>query len=180
MKRFGYPPSRSRPWAKQNLKEPDHLGEIIRTDPDTRMVCSALRAMNNFDYSRTKPIILAALRNKDISIARTALDYLANFGRVADAGEYRNIARENLPWQVKIPLLGIANENYSYAYAITKGNINAELKSILSRAAGIDEKMACLRALATDPKNYNFILETGRQSVFPPFIRRLWNRALTF
>ncbi len=143
------------------------LVEIIRTDPDTRMVCSALRAMNNFDYSRTKPIILAALRNKDISIARTALDYLANFGRVADAGEYRNIARENLPWQVKIPLLGIANENYSYAYAITKGNINAELKSILSRAAGIDEKMACLRALATDPKNYNFILETGRQSALP-------------
>lgn len=143
------------------------LVEIIRTDKDTRMVCNALRAMNHYDYAQTKSIMLSALRNKDISIARTALEYLDNFGRVADAGDYRNIARENLPWQVKIPLLGIANENYSYAYGITKGNINAELKSILSRAAGLDEKMACLRALATDPKNYPFILETGRQSALP-------------
>ncbi|HNR06304.1 MAG TPA: peptidylprolyl isomerase [Saprospiraceae bacterium] len=143
------------------------LVEIIRTDTDTRMVCNALRAMNLYDYSQTKNIMLAALRNKDISIARTALEYLDNFGRVADAGDYRNIARENLPWQVKVPLLGIANENYSYAYGITKGNINTELKSILSRAAGIDEKTACLRALATDPKNYSFILETGRQSALP-------------
>lgn len=143
------------------------LGEIIRTDQDARIVANALRAMSNFDYSRTKPIILQALRHPDLHVATTAINYLSDFGRVADAGEYRNIARENLPWQTKISLLGIANKNYSYAYGITKGNINAELKSIFGRTSNVSEKMACLKALATDPKNYSFILETGRQSSLP-------------
>lgn len=140
------------------------LGGVISADPDSRMVSNALRSMSNFDYSRTKNLILNALRSNDLHIGSTAIIYLNDFGRVADAGEYRNIARENLPWQIKIPLLAIANKNYSYAYGITKGNINAELKSIYARSNNLSEKMACLKALATDPKNYSFILETGRQS----------------
>lgn len=143
------------------------LGEIIRGDQDGRMVANALRSMSNFDYSRTKTIVLDALRNKDLHVASTAILYLNDFGRVADAGEYRNIARENLPWQIKVPLLAVSNKNYSYAYGITKGNINGELKSIFARTAVLSEKMACLKALATDPKNYSFILETGRQSALP-------------
>jgi len=140
------------------------MSGIISTDTDSRMVSNALRALSNFDYSRTKNLVLNALRSSDLHIGATAIIYLNDFGRVADAGEYRNIARENLPWQVKIPLLAIANKNYSYAYGITKGNINAELKSIYARSTDLSEKMACLKALATDPKNYSFILETGRQS----------------
>lgn len=143
------------------------LGEIIQSDPDARMKSNALRSMSNFDYSRTKNIVLNALRNPDLHVASTAILYLNDFGRVADAGEYRNIARENLAWQIKIPLLAIANKNYSYAYGITKGNINGELKAIFARTANLSEKIACLKALATDPKNYGFILETGRQSSLP-------------
>ncbi|MBK6391045.1 MAG: peptidylprolyl isomerase [Saprospiraceae bacterium] len=143
------------------------LTNVISQDQDTRMVSNALRSLSNFDYQQVKTIILTAIRHSSISVATAALNYLNDFGREADANEYRNIARENIPWQVKVPLLAIANKNYSYAYAITKGNINGELKSIFGRSDNIQEKIACLKALGSDPKNINYLLEVGRQSDIP-------------
>ncbi|MEO5581392.1 MAG: peptidylprolyl isomerase [Saprospiraceae bacterium] len=139
----------------------------IEKNEDERLSGNAIRALSNFDYSHAKPVILNALRNKSITLATAALAYLNDFGREVDANDYRNVARENLPWQIKVPLLGISNKNYSYAYAITKANINGELKSILSRSDNIQEKIACIKALGTDPKNISFLLETGQQSGIP-------------
>ncbi len=143
------------------------LNEIITKNEDEKMSSNALRSLSNFDYPRVKPIVMAAIKNTNISVATTALNYLNDFGREADANDYRNLARENLPWQIKVPLLGIANKNFSYAYGITKGNINGELKSILNRTDNLQEKTACIKALSTDPKNINFILDIGRQSGIP-------------
>jgi cyclophilin family peptidyl-prolyl cis-trans isomerase/HEAT repeat protein len=139
----------------------------IEKNQDERLSSNAIRALSNFDYVQVKPILINALRSNSIALATTALAYLNDFGREADANDYRNVARENLPWQIKVPLLAISNKNYSYAYAITKGNINGELKSILSRTENIQEKIACIKALGTDPKNINFLLEIGGQSGIP-------------
>ncbi|MFZ1715585.1 MAG: hypothetical protein WAT88_09830, partial [Saprospiraceae bacterium] len=64
---------------------------------DTRMVSNALRSLSNFDYQQVKTIILTAIRHSSISVATAALNYLNDFGREADANEYRNIARETYP-----------------------------------------------------------------------------------
>ena len=145
----------------------DAIKEAISINGDDRLSSNAIHALSNFDYSQAKPIVMNALRNKSISIATAALSYLNNFGRESDANDYRNAARENLPWQVKVPLLGIANKNFSYAYGITKGNVNGELKSILSRTDNIQEKIACIKGLGADPKNIKFLLEIGQQSELP-------------
>lgn len=140
---------------------------IIDKNEDGKLVSNALRALSNFEYSLTKPMVLKALHSNNLSIASAAVSYLNDFGREVDANDYRNIARENLPWQVKIPLLGVANKNYSYAYGITKGNVNGELKSIVNRTDNLAEKIACIRSLGTDPKNIKFLLEMGQESGIP-------------
>lgn len=146
------------------------LQDVINKNEDGRLTANAIRSLSNYDYNRVKPIVLGAIKHTDLSIATAALQYLSDFGREVDANDYRNIARENLSWHIKVPLLGIANKNYSYAYGITKGNINGELKSILSRTDNLQEKTSCIKALATDPKNINYILDIGRQSGIPAIL----------
>ena len=143
------------------------LLDAINNSSDDRLAASAMKVLNNFDYTSVRSTVLNAVKNKSITIASAALSYLEEYGRQSDAGEYKNIARENLPWQVKLPLMGIANKNHGYAYVIIKGNINSELKSIFNRTDNLSEKTAALKALASDPKNINFLLETGKNSQLP-------------
>lgn len=140
------------------------LLETINTSTDDRLAASAIKVLTNFEYAQVKSTVLNALKNKSITVARAALDYLSEYGRESDANEYKNMARENLPWQIKIPLLGIVNKNLSYAYVIIKGNINSELKQILNRTDNISEKMAAIKALANDPKNINYLLDLAKNS----------------
>ncbi|MEP7268034.1 MAG: peptidylprolyl isomerase, partial [Saprospiraceae bacterium] len=152
----------------KTVESKDLILETIKNATDDRMAASAIKVINNFEYSIAKPVILDALKSSSITTASAAINYLNDYSREADANDYRNIAREDLPWQVKVPLLGIANKNYSYAYAITKGNVNGELKSIFNRSLNLTEKAACIRALAEDPKNIIFLLETARNSQLAP------------
>lgn len=140
------------------------LIETIKTAQDDRLAASAIKVLNNFDYSSVRSIVLESIQSRSITIASAAISYLEEYGRESDAAEYKNIARDNLPWQVKLPLMGIANKNYGYAYVIIKGNINSELKAIFNRTENLNEKAAALKALAADPKNINFLLETGKNS----------------
>lgn len=143
------------------------LKEVINTDVDGRFGANALRSLSNYDYSQIKSTVIPALKNKNLSIASTAILYLQEHGKSSDGKEYRELARDNYPWQVKIPLLGLANKFLDPLYAIAKSSVAGELKSIYGNTENLSQKAACIKAIGTDSKNIGWLLETGKQSSLP-------------
>ncbi len=130
------------------------LRRVIARDQDYRVKCNALRALRYFPYAQVKEIAFLNVDQRNLHIARTAATYLLDYGEENDAARYRSLSKGQLPWEVKTLLYGATNRYMTSAYAITKANVNTELKDWYARAKNPYEKAAILDAIAKDASNY--------------------------
>lgn len=146
------------------------LKTLYNQTRDYRVKCNVIRALGNFEYAETGPIVMAALDDPNVHVAATAAQFLVDYGNPRDAVNYwRKVKKEiALPWQVSSRLFKAANRYIPSYFAVTKGNINQELKTrflaIKEEDGNLYEKAALLNAMSEFGWNYNFIREQGGAS----------------
>jgi len=123
--------------------------------------CNILRSLQYFQYDHISKLAFANIDNRNLHLARLAATYLVDYGTERDAADYRSLSKRQLPWEVKTLLYGASNRYLSSAYAITKGNINSELRDWFDRSKNPYEKAAILDAYAKDANNFSQIPVMG-------------------
>jgi cyclophilin family peptidyl-prolyl cis-trans isomerase len=144
------------------------LTRIIARDSDYRVRCNILRSLHYYPYDQVRELAFQNVYSRNLHVARNAATYLLEYGVEADAARYRSLSKGQLPWEVRSLLYGATNRFMSNAYAITKGNLNTELREWFRRAKNPYEKAAILDAFAKDASNYDEIVEMSFTSKDAP------------
>jgi len=134
------------------------LTRMISRDQDYRVKCNILRALQYFPYDQVRELAFQNIGSRNLHIARNAALYLLEHGAEKDAARYRSLSKGRLPWEVKSLLYAASNRYMTTAYAITKTNVNTELREWFKRAKNPYEKAAILDAFAKDAGNYDEIV----------------------
>jgi cyclophilin family peptidyl-prolyl cis-trans isomerase/HEAT repeat protein len=169
--------------ALGKTKDPDVLSFLstkFRENIDYRINCNIIKALGNFDYTATRPLLLEALNDDNIHIATSAAQFLLNHGFGGDAEQYWRIAKDTtLNWQVQMTLYRAANRHLPYYMEATKGRINQELRNRFQKVDNPYEKAAALMALSEFGWNYRFIKDQGFAST-NPIVRTAGAEAMAF
>lgn len=143
------------------------LSAAFGQEKDYRVQCNILRALGNFDYEKTKPTALKALRASNIHLASRAVQFFLENGDAKDATLYWQLAKDTLPWQVQLGMYQAANRYLPAYYVDYRDAINGELRQRLSSANSPYEKTAALKALSEFGWNYRYIYREGFRAETP-------------
>ena len=149
------------PSAYQSLKT------LFQRESDYRIKCNIIRALSNFNYALADSIVYPALDDPNIHVAITAAQFFVDYGNPQRAVDYWRKAKKDitLPWQVSILLFKAANRHLPTYFAVTKGNINQELKNrLIGEGNNPHEKSALLNALSEFGWNYKYIKDQSFNS----------------
>lgn len=133
------------------------LSKIMSKEQDYRVKCNILRSLHYFPYDQVDELAFQHVAHRNLHIARSAATYLFEYGIEKDAARYRSLSKGQMPWEVKSLLYGASNRYMTGAYAITKTNLNTELREWFERAKDPYEKAAVLMAYGRDASNYDRI-----------------------
>ncbi|MEL6944928.1 MAG: HEAT repeat domain-containing protein, partial [Bacteroidota bacterium] len=114
--------------TKTDLARETLLAQYDR-ESDYRVKCNIIRAFSNFNYLTVKVPALTALRDPNLHIANTTIQYLTAYGNSREANSYRRLARDTtLHPQVQIGLLAAANSKMPSYFTEYKSRINFDLR----------------------------------------------------
>ena len=137
------------------------LVDLMRSEPDYRVVCNAIRSMSNYPYKLSAPILYDWLKNKNLHIANTAAQYFVENGSSLDAGFYWRMAKDTIATSTQNKMYAAAHKYMGNSYGQYKDMINNELFSKFQRTQNPYEKAEILKALAAYPWNYKNIRNFG-------------------
>jgi len=149
------------PKALQSLKT------LYKQEKDYRVKCNIIRGLSNFNYAEADSIVFPALDDPNIHVASTAAQFFVDYGNPQKAVDYWRKAKKDitLPWQVSNLLFKAANRYLPTYFAVTKGNINQELKNrFIAEGGNPHEKSALLDALSEFGWNYKYIKDQAFNS----------------
>ncbi len=136
----------------KNKKSLNFLISILKSDYEYRIKINTIRALKNFNYESSSPVIYEQLKNKNINISYTASEYFYRYGKTNEANKYFGIARKLPNWRSRANMLAA-----SLKYAHNKDLISKSIKSGYEVTNNEYEKASLLKALAGDPMNYKFV-----------------------
>jgi cyclophilin family peptidyl-prolyl cis-trans isomerase/HEAT repeat protein len=151
-------------------RNPDALATLkgqLRRETDYRVKCNIIRAFSFFRYSRVSADVIASLDDNNLHVAVTAADHIVNRGTPGEGRRYRNLARQQRPWEVKARLFHATDKHLSRAYEITKGNMHGEMESLFRISKNPYEKAAYITAFSGDATNYQKIFQLGFRAEEP-------------
>ncbi|MEM9888480.1 MAG: peptidylprolyl isomerase, partial [Bacteroidota bacterium] len=142
----------------KSLLAQETLLNQYQIESNYRVKCNILRAFSNFDYKAVKPVVLAAVRDPNLHIASTAVNYLADYGSSREANNYRRLARDTtLHPQIQIGLLNACNARLPDYFVDYKNRVTTELRRRYENETDPYLKAQALRAMAHYPRMYNYI-----------------------
>jgi len=145
--------------TKTNLARETLLAQYDR-ESDYRVKCNILRAFSNFDYLTVKVPALTALRDPNLHIANTAVQYLTAYGNSREANSYRRLAKDTtLHPQIQIGLLAAANSKMPSYFTEYKGRISFDLRRTYESVEDPYLKAQALTAMGYYPRMYRYIGE---------------------
>lgn len=154
--------------GKSKLKSAaDYLINMLKSEEDYRVRNNIIRAFSNFDYKDVNAAVKDHLKDPQIQVANSAADYFVNKGNLNGALAYRSWSKESYPKSVKYKLYKAANKFLPDFYAITKNNINKELKTLFKTEPSKYIKKEILNAMTESPDNLNFIFNEAFKSKDP-------------
>lgn len=145
----------------------DYLINMLKSEEDYRVRNNIIRAFSNFNYKDVNTAVKEHLKDPNVQVANTAADYFINKGNLNGALAYRSWSKESYPKSVKYKLYKAANKFLPDFYAITKTNINKELKTLFKTEPSNYIKKEILNAMSESPDNLNFIFNEAFKSEHP-------------
>lgn len=157
--------------ALGKTKEEEALTTLIgqyEKEADYRVKCNILRALSNFPYENTKPLMMEAIRSNNAHIAQQAVSYLLEHSSSEDATLWWRFAKDGLPSDIEIELYQVANRHLP-AYRVELRNaMNAELRQKYKAAAQQPYRQAAIiRALGEFAWNFRNIYKESQDNPNP-------------
>ncbi len=152
--------------AMGKAKRPIVLDTLIvnfKRETDYRVKCNILVAFGAFDYKTVQPVVLEALNDENLHVAKRAASFFIQHGIPEDATFYRRTAKEIKRWPVEIGMYAAANRHLPSYLSDYRGLINYDLRRKFGQANFPYEKAAILDALAEYPWNYRTIYQFGKE-----------------
>jgi len=143
------------------------LLQLFQKTEDYRVKTNILVALNNFPYEQTKDLALAALKDDHWAVRERACDHLFARGTTADAGLYRQLARDSFPPMTKIALFKTALRHLPDTALTARNYLSYEMRLLYDNSSSPYEQAAILMAMAQHPWNYRNIATLGFAAAHP-------------
>lgn len=143
---------------------------VLRSHPDYRVKCNAIRSMANFSIDKVWDAVVAALQDPNIHVSTLAAQFIYDHGGVKGPEAIRALSRANYPLAVKSLLLSAANKYYGYNYKITRTNISGEIRNLISQESNPLLKGRLIKLLVNDVYQANFVINELNNASHPGVI----------
>jgi len=136
-------------------------------EQDYRVVCNTIKSLTNYPYLPSKEKIIGLLKSDNIHIARVAVEYIRNNGDPNDIYEYRQIAKDSIPWQVKADLFQAIATITPYYYSKTKNATRWQIQQAMAKDSTVYPTLHYIKALGQDPEGYAYLIKLANESSDP-------------
>lgn len=135
------------------------LLDQLELEQDYRIKCNIIRTLGNYDYILSAEKITKLIRDPNIHIARSAIEFIQNKGIKEDVLYYRQIAKDSLPWQVKADLYKTINNLLPYYYSKTINATRWHIQKLIESETDTLALSHYIRSLANDPGSYPYLIK---------------------
>ncbi len=157
--------------ALGKVKRPVALDTLVSWFPreaDYRVKVNLIRAFANFDYARSRDLVIAALKDPQVHVANRAAQFFLEYGQPNDAIAYWRLSRDTLlSAPIKAALLGAAQRHLPAFLQESRGAINQDSRVRFEMAQKPYNKAAYLRALGEYGWNYRYLFRAWTEAQHP-------------
>ena len=147
------------------------MESLYRQETDYRVKVNLINALSDFDYKRIQPLVLTALKERNVHVANTAAQFLNKYGSAADAPYYKVMTNSNdLAPATRRIMLGTALK-WLQLYPKTRDSMNLAMQNTYKNTQNPYEKAQILRGLAEYGWNYKIIAEEAFNPSNPVIVR---------
>jgi cyclophilin family peptidyl-prolyl cis-trans isomerase/HEAT repeat protein len=140
--------------ALRKIKKPesrDALFSIVSQAKNPLVRINAVRALQSFPYAETKPVLLKALREKNVNVGIAAAETIRSSATADDWVEISNLTNSISNWRVQAII-------YEAALALSDNKALAEeIKTLYGQTKNPYQKAALLTALQSSIASLSFI-----------------------
>ena len=144
---------------------------LYRQETDYRVKVNLINSLNDFDYKKIQPLILTALKERNVNVANTAAQYLSNHGSGADAPYYKTASSNtDLALSTRQLMMGVALKWLQF-YPRQRDSMNLAMQNAYKNNQNAYEKARILRGIGEYGWNYNFIKNEALNAANAPVVR---------
>jgi cyclophilin family peptidyl-prolyl cis-trans isomerase len=147
------------------------LESLYRQETDPHVKINLIAALADFDYRWAQPLILTALRDKNVQVANAAAQYCVTNGSPNDAQFYKNTSVDvTLPPTTRRILQGAALKHLTF-YPRTRDSLNNAMLAAYRSTGTPYEKADILRGLSNFGFNHPFFREEALNTANTAVVR---------
>ncbi len=143
------------------------MKKMMDQDPDPRVKINLLRSLSAYTRSQTREITDKAFSQDHALVKLAALDYMLASGDVQDGQKAYEIYRTSDDWEIKYRAAAVANKYLSWRSALSRDQLNSQLKSALGGEDDAFAKKLILQALSHEVQNQRFIEAFAKKAGSP-------------
>lgn len=169
------------PFIKLNLatglgktNDPELRNLLINSfdvEEDYRVKVNILRGLNGANFRSINKVLDKALEDENPHVALTAAKLILNKGDKGFGKTYRYKGSTLKKWPVQAVIYQAANKFIDPAYAISKRNLNNEIKGVFEKTKNPYAKAAYLKALGEHWINFDYIKENAWKEDNHPILK---------
>ena len=147
------------------------LESLYRQETDPRVKINLITGLTDFDYRVTQPLILTALRDKNLQVANAAAQYCVANGLPSDGQYYKNTSADvTLAPTTRRILQGAALRHLTF-YPRTRDSLNNTMISAYKASGTPYEKAEILRGLSNFGFNHEMLTAEALNTTNPAVVR---------
>jgi cyclophilin family peptidyl-prolyl cis-trans isomerase/HEAT repeat protein len=135
------------------------LLDELQADNDPRVKINILKALSNYSYIESAQLVTELIKSDNHQLAQSACNFLFENGIKEDVPYYRQIARENLPWQIKASLYKSITKLLPYYYSKSLNAVRWEIQQEIKDEQDTLAIAQYVRAFSHDPSSYTWIMD---------------------
>ena len=157
--------------AIRNLSnESDLIPEILNmynAEKDYRVKVYFIKALSQFPYIQVVEPIMKMVEDPNIHVSITAAQYLSDKGNRSDAYLYRELVKDDMPWQIKSKIYESVLKNVPVYYTKIKNSLGNQIEEEYQESENIYEQAGLIRALSFDPYQFQRLIELNTEAKDP-------------
>ncbi len=147
------------------------LQMLYDKETDYRVKVNIINGLNDFEYPNIQPLLMQALKDKQVQVANTAAQFFINHGKESDAGYYKLYGSSSELAVSTRHLMSAAALKWLVFYPKIRDSVNVSMQFAYKNAKNDYDKARLLRGLAEFGYNYDFI-KTEALNVANPLVVR--------
>jgi cyclophilin family peptidyl-prolyl cis-trans isomerase/HEAT repeat protein len=147
------------------------LENVYKTSTDYRVKVNIINGLGEFEYAKIQPLLMLAVRDRNIHVSNTAAQFLVNKGNEVDAGYYKMMVNnDEIPSSTRHIMMGAALKWLIY-YPKIRDTLSKEIQYTYNKTPNPFEKAQILRGLAEYGWNYDFIRDEAFKKDNPKYLK---------